>query len=99
MSRADHLAHLEAQRDVVQAQRERLRPEQRLMRINLESRLRTLDDELAALGLEDAIDRRVKVVLSFAARACGSRRQVGRQGLADREDRWAAGEGRTAEGG
>ncbi len=68
MSRAAHLAHLEAQRDVVQAQLERLRPEQRLMRINLESRLRMLDDELAAFGLEDAIDRRVKVVLSFGGK-------------------------------
>jgi hypothetical protein len=65
MSRTDDLAHLEAQRAVVQAQLEQSRPEQRLMRINLESRLRMVDDEIAALGVEEAMDRRAKVVLTF----------------------------------
>lgn len=68
MSRSDHLVYLAAQRAVVETQIEHLRPEQRLMRINLESRLRVIDDEIAAFGLAEAIDRRVKVVLTFGGK-------------------------------
>jgi len=68
MSTADDLAYLTAQRAVVEDQLERLRPEQRLMRINLESRLQTIDDEIAALGVEEALDPRAKVALSFGGK-------------------------------
>jgi hypothetical protein len=68
MSRTDDLAYLETQRAVVQTQLEQLRPEQRLMRINLESRLQMIDDDIAALGAEEAMDPRVKVVLTFGGK-------------------------------
>lgn len=68
MSRTHDLTYLEAQRAIVQAQIEHLRPEQRLMRINLESRIRLVDDEIAALGLEDSMDRRARVVLAFGGK-------------------------------
>ncbi|MGK3984473.1 hypothetical protein WME99_15615 [Sorangium sp. So ce136] len=68
MSRTDDLAYLEAQRAAVQAQLEHLRPEQRLMRLNLESRLRMIDEEIAALEVEEAIDQRAKVVLTFGGK-------------------------------
>lgn len=65
MSAADDLAYLQAQRAVVQAQLERLRPEQGLMRIHLESRLHLLNEEMAALETEQMLDRRARAVLTF----------------------------------
>jgi hypothetical protein len=68
MSTTDDFAYLEAQRAVVEAQLERLRPEQRLMRINLESRLQMIDEEIAALGAKGALDRRARAVLTFGGK-------------------------------
>lgn len=68
MSTTDDVVYLEAQRAVVQAQLEALRPEQRLMRINLESRLQMINEEIAALGAVEALDRRAKVVLTFGGK-------------------------------
>lgn len=68
MSRSDDLAYLGAQRAVVAAQLERLRPEQRLMRINLEGRLRLLDEEIAAHGAREGDERRARIVLTFGGK-------------------------------
>jgi len=68
MSRSDDLACLGAQRAVVAAQLERLRPEQRLMRINLEGRLRLLDEEIAAHGAREGDERRARIVLTFGGK-------------------------------
>ncbi|MFT3765738.1 MAG: hypothetical protein QM820_09505 [Minicystis sp.] len=62
---SDDLAYLEAQRAVVEAQLERLRPEQRLMRINLESRLQVIDEEITALRAAEPLARQAKAVLTF----------------------------------
>jgi hypothetical protein len=67
MSAADDVAYLKAQRAVVEGQIERLRPEQRLLRINLESRLQEVADQLIALGEED-LDLRAKAVLTFGGK-------------------------------
>jgi hypothetical protein len=68
MNTADDLSYLKAQRAVVEAQRDRLGPEQKLMRLNLESRLQMLDDELAALETQEALDTRAKAVLTFGGK-------------------------------
>lgn len=68
MSTADDLAYLKAQRAVVAAQLERTPAERRPMRINLESRLRLIDDEIAALGLHEDIRARAHAVLTFGGK-------------------------------
>src|ERR1041384_7642613 len=68
MSSTDDLAYLEAQRAVVEAQLERLRPEQRLMIINLKSRLQVLDNEIAKQSAAEALSVRAKAVLTFGGR-------------------------------
>lgn len=68
MSTVDDLAYLKAQRAFVEAQLGRTPAERRPMRINLESRLRLLDEELASLEAAEALDRRARAVLSFGGK-------------------------------
>ena len=68
MSTADDLAYLKAQRAVVEAQLERIPAERRPMRINLESRLRIIDEEIAALEAVEALDVRARAVLTFGGK-------------------------------
>ncbi|MGK4008570.1 hypothetical protein WMF31_38535 [Sorangium sp. So ce1036] len=65
MSAADDRAYLEAQRAFIHERLGRLGPEQKLLRINLESRLRRLDEEIAALETVAAIGGRAKASLVF----------------------------------
>jgi hypothetical protein len=68
MSRtADDLTFLQSQRAVVEDMLDHLGPAQRLMRINLESRIRLLDEEIAALEVAAEIPR-AQVVLTFGGK-------------------------------
>lgn len=68
MNPAEDLAYLEAQRAVVEAQLERTPAEGRAMRINLESRLQILDEEIAALEAAQILDERARAVLTFGGK-------------------------------
>ena len=68
MNTAEDLAYLEAQRAVVEAQLERTPAEGRAMRINLESRLQLLDEEIAALEAVHLLDGRARAVLTFGGK-------------------------------
>jgi hypothetical protein len=68
MTTDDDLAHLEAQRAVVEAQLERTPAEGRAMRINLVSRLQILDEAIAALEAAEALDGRARAVLTFGGK-------------------------------
>lgn len=72
MSRADDFAYLQAQRVVVEAQMERLGPEERVMRIHLESRLEDIREQLAALETVDALDPRARAALTFGGKPVAS---------------------------
>ncbi|WP_437982748.1 hypothetical protein [Sorangium sp. So ce117] len=68
MSVADDLAYLQAQRAFIQERLDRLGPEKGLLGINLESRLRRLDEEIAAHETIEALDRRAKATLVFGGK-------------------------------
>lgn len=69
MSNEDDLAYLLAQRAWIQARIERLEPRDRLMRINLESHLRDLDEQISAMEAQaDTLSRQAKVTLAFGGK-------------------------------
>jgi hypothetical protein len=68
MSTMDDLSHLEHQRALVTAQMERVGPDERVMRIHLESRLEDIAEQVAALALEGAHDPRARASLTFGGR-------------------------------
>jgi hypothetical protein len=79
MNAVDDLVYLRLQCGVAREQIARLRPEEGLMRINLESRVQLLKEEIAALEQAKSLEHRTPASIRTRTRAAPVRARTGVQ--------------------